>query len=150
MQRKSEHFREENDVKTKTQAGAAAAVVAIMALGLLAGAASAAAPDRAAGRVYANGELWATFGTADFKNAPAQSVDMIFVFPGTDLVPVGEASPGDPDYSGGHWEVHAVTFADGIVPHQFTSDEDLLAAAAAGELTVGGVVRYFQCPLFAL
>lgn len=135
----------------KRSAGAAAAVVALLALGLLAGAASAAAPDRAGGRVYANGELWATFGTAEFTHAPpAQAQDQIYVFPGTDLVPVGEASPGDSGYNGGKWAVHEVTFASGVTPVQFTSDEDVLAAAAAGDLSIGGVVKYFQCPLFAL
>jgi hypothetical protein len=137
-------------MNAKQSIGAAAAVAALLAVGLLAGAASAGAPDRASGRVYANGELWATFGTADFKSAPAQSVDKIYAFPGTDLVPVGEASPGDSDYNGGHWEVHMVTFADGVTPMQFTSDEDVLAAAEAGDLSIGGVAKYFQCPLFAL
>ena len=137
-------------MNNKRSAGAAAAVVALLALGLLAGAASAAAPDRAGGRVYANGELWATFGTADFDSAPWQSVDVIYVFPGTDLLPVGEAAPGDSDYNGGHWEVHEVTFADGVTPEQFTAIEDVLDAEAAGDLTIGGAVKYFQCPLFAL
>lgn len=137
-------------MRTKTGDIAAMAVVALLAAGFLSGAASAVAPDRAGGRVYANGELWATFGTADFNQAPMQSVDRIYVFPGTSLVPVGEASPGDSDYNGGHWEVHEVTFVDGVTPQQFMSDADVLAAAAAGDLTIGGVVKYFQCPLFRL
>ncbi|HEX9709187.1 MAG TPA: hypothetical protein VGB42_04380 [Candidatus Thermoplasmatota archaeon] len=127
---------------------ATVAVVGLLALGLVAGASMAKAPDRAEGRVYANGELWATFGTADFKNAPSPSVDNIYVFPDNpDLVPVGEASPGDADYNGGRWAVHLVTFT-GMDPVQFTSDEELLAHAA--DLSISGVVRNFQCPLFAL
>jgi len=138
-------------MKTKTHGPATVALVALLALGLLAGAAVAKAPDRAAGRVYADGELWATFGTATFERAsPAPSQDQIYVFPGTDLVPVGEASPGNRDYNGGHWAVHEVAFADGVTPYQFTNDEDLLAAEANGELTISEPVKYFQCPLFAL
>lgn len=132
----------------KTMAVGTLAVVGLLAFGILAGAAAAKAPDRAGGRVYANGEVWATFGTADFKNAPDQSVDNIYVFPDNpELLPVGEASPGDSDYSGGRWAVHAVTFT-GIDPVQFTSDEDLLAHA--DDLSISGVVRNFQCPLFPL
>ncbi len=127
---------------------AATFVVGVLALAFLANAATA-APDRAQGRVYANDRLWATFGTADFKHAPANSVDVIFVFPGTTLIPVAEASPGDPDYNGGRWDVREVRFT-GIAETQFTNDEDVWYHAALGHLEISGNVRYFQCPLFPL
>ena len=128
------------------------AVAALLATALLAGMGSAGAPDRAAGRVYANDMLWATFGTpTSFDSPPAQSVDKIYVFPdNADLVPVSETAPRDRDYNGGRWEVHAVTFAAGVDPMQFTNDMDLLDAAAAGDVSISGPVMYFQCPLFAL
>lgn len=131
---------------------AALAVTALLAAALLAGTVSAAAPDRAEGRIYANDMLWATFGTpAKFENPPEQSVDRLYVFPDNpELMPVSEASPGDRDYNGGRWEVHAVTFAPGVSASQFTNDEDLVAAASAGDLSISGVVMYFGCPLFKL
>ena len=132
----------------KAMTVASLAVVGLLAFGFVAGAGLAQAPDRAEGRVYADGELWATFGTADFKHAPDQSVDDIYVFPDNpELVPVGDASPGDSDYHGGRWAVHTVTFT-GMDPMQFTSDEQLLAHAS--DLTISGVVKNFQCPLFKL
>jgi len=106
-------------------------------------------PPRAEGRVYANGQLWATFGLKDFKHAPDASVDLIFTFPGTDLIPVGEASPGDPDYNGGRWDVRAVTFT-GMAPEQFTSDDEVWFHYGLGHLTISGNLKYFECPLLKL
>jgi len=110
---------------------------------------AAALPPRAEGRVYANDRLWATFGLKDFKVAPVESVDLIFTFPGTDLIPVGEASPGDPDYNGGRWDVRAVTFT-GMAPEQFTSDDEVWFHYGLGHLTISGSLKYFECPLLKL
>lgn len=120
----------------------------VMALAFLANAV-AAAPPRAGIRVYANDVVWASFDAADFKPGPVQSLDKIYVLVGEGFIPVGEASPGDPDYNGGRWEVHMVTFT-GMDPTQFTNDEDLLAHAAMGHLSISSPVRYFECPLVPL
>ena len=126
----------------------AASLVAVLAFAFLANVASA-APARAEIRAYANDRLWASFAGPDFKSAPGVSVDKIYVLVGEGLLPVAEASPGDPEYNGGRWEVHMVTFT-GLSPTQFTNDEDLLYHASLGHLAIGGVVKYFECPLFAL
>src|SRR5438093_11320151 len=94
--------------------------IATLAMALLANVASGTAPARAAGRVYADDRLWATFATNDIKGGPEQSLDKIFVFPGTELIPVGEAGPGNPGYNSGRWEVHSVSFT-GMAPTQFTN-----------------------------
>ncbi|HEV8595814.1 MAG TPA: hypothetical protein VGR51_09820 [Thermoplasmata archaeon] len=111
--------------------------------------ATGATPPNAGLRVYANDRLWASFDATDLKPGPAKSMDLIFVFPGTSLMPVAEASPGDPDYNGGRWEVHAVTFT-GIAPEQFTNDEQVWFHYGLGHLSISGVLRTFECPLIPL
>ena len=102
------------------------------------------------GRVYANGVLWGTFGTpTTISGTPEQSLDKLFQFPGTDLIPVGEASPGDRDYNGGRWDVRLVTFT-GMEPTQFTSDDEVWYHASLGDLTISDTMGGFVCPLFAL
>ena len=127
---------------------ASAVAIAVLAWAALSNVASA-TPPKASLRVYADDRLWASIGLGDFKGGPEQSFDKIYVFPGTDLVPLADAGPGNPDYSGGRWEVHAVTFT-GASPTQFTNDEDLWAAASMGHVSVSGVVKYFECPLLPL
>ncbi len=127
---------------------AALAVVSLAAvLGVSVGAS--ALPPRAEGRVYANAQLWATFGLKDFKRAPDVSTDLIFTFPGTNLIPVADAAPGDPDYHGGRWDVRAVTFT-GMAPQQFTSDDEVWFHYGLSHLTISGNLKYFECPLIRL
>ena len=122
----------------------------VLAVAILEVAPASAAPPRASGRVYANGVLWATFGTpTTISGAPEQSLDRLFKFPGTDLIPVGEASPGDRDYNGGRWDVRLVTFT-GMEPTQFTSDDEVWYHASLGDLTISDTMGGFVCPLFAL
>ena len=133
---------------TKKGLVAAFAVVALAAV-FFASTAVSALPSGASLRVYADDRLWASIGLQDFQGGPDQSFDKIYVFPGTNLLPVADAGPGNPDYNGGRWEVHAVTFT-GISPMQFTNDEALWAEANLGHLSVSGVVKYFECPLLPL
>lgn len=129
-----------------------AALVGIAVLGLVAPTfgASAATPPQAAGRIYADNQLWATFGTANLPPGPTGSFDQLYAFPGTNLIEVSDAGPGSPLYNGGRWEVHDVTFAPGMMPVQYTNAQAILDAAAAGQLTISGPVKYFDCPLFHL
>ena len=127
---------------------AALAVVALAAVSF-GNIGASALPPRAEGRVYANDQLWATFGLRDFKHAPEQSVDMIFTFPGTNLIPVAEASPGDRDYNGGRWDVREVRFT-GMAPEQFTNDEQVWFHYGLGHLEISGTLKYFECPLIRL
>jgi hypothetical protein len=97
-----------------------------------------------ANRIYANDELFT--GVNAPRDLPNQGTfDTIYVL-GEGLASVADAGPGDPDYNGGRWEVHLVTW-NTIEPTQFTNDEQVEAAAAAGQITIGDVVRRFECPL---
>ena len=98
------------------------------------------------GMIYAHDETYRTIGTpADLPDHGR--FDAIYVL-GEGLAPVAESAPGDRDFNGGRWEVHMVTF-DTIPPTQFTNAEDLRAAADRGEISIGPVVRRFECPLIA-
>ncbi|HEV8280294.1 MAG TPA: hypothetical protein VGQ02_00420 [Candidatus Limnocylindrales bacterium] len=95
---------------------------------------------------YVDGTLYRTVGTpTDFTNtgAPASTYDRIYAL-GAGLRNVAEAKPGDPDFNGGRWAVYPVTW--NVTPVQYTSDAQLLAAAAAGDVTIASTpVRLFFC-----
>ena len=97
-----------------------------------------------ANRIYANDELFT--GVNAPRDLPNQGeFDTIYVL-GSGLASVADAGPGDPDYNGGRWEVRIITW-NTIEPTQFTNDEQVEAAAAAGQITISDVVRRFECPL---
>ena len=91
--------------------------------------------------------------------APAHSFDTIYEFSGAQLN-VATAAPGDPDYNGGRWMVHLLTFPsgyraaltggdldrDGVLD----SDAEVLAAISAGAAQDAGVVKQFVCPVIKL
>ena len=55
-------------------------------------------------------------------------------------------APGDQDYHGGHWAFHAVTFTG--TPYLLTSEEAVLAAAAAGDVSITRLAANdFRCPI---
>jgi hypothetical protein len=55
-------------------------------------------------------------------------------------------APGNLNYSGGHWAFHAVTFT--VAPYLLTSEAAVLAAQAAGDVTVMRVpANDFLCPI---
>ena len=43
------------------------------------------------------------------------------------------------------WEEQQITFNPGFTPHQFTSDTDILAAAASGEITITDTEEFYRC-----
>ena len=134
----------------KARRGTLVAVGLVLALAFMANVGSAAAPDRAAGRIYGDDELWATFVTTDLKPGPERSFNLLYAFPGTSLISVTDSVPGDVDYRGGRWMVFAVSFV-GIEPTQFTNDADVLYHAALGHLSISTEpVSYVSCPLFRL
>jgi hypothetical protein len=99
---------------------------------------------------YVDGSLYRTIGTpTDLSGtgAPAHSFDTIYALGGT-LLNVAEAKPGDTDYNGGRWMVTAIEWH--TTPTQLTSEEQVLAAEAAGDLSIGGVVKYFVCPVIKM
>jgi hypothetical protein len=111
---------------------------------------------------YVDGVLYRTVGTpTDLSGtgAPAQSFDIIYEFSGAQLN-VANAAPGDPDYNGGRWMVHLLTFPsgygaalaagdlddDGVLD----SDAEVAAAISAGAAQDAGVVKEFVCPAIPL
>jgi hypothetical protein len=55
-------------------------------------------------------------------------------------------APGDPGYHGGHWKFFRVTW--NVSPYLLTSDEAVLVAATAGDVTITRVPENdFLCPI---
>jgi hypothetical protein len=54
--------------------------------------------------------------------------------------------PGSADYHGGDWRFHAVTW--NVAPYLLTSEQAVLAAAAAGDVTITAIPgNDFKCPI---
>jgi hypothetical protein len=82
-------------------------------------------------------------------SAPKTGVDNFYGFPGG-AAPgqngVVGVAPGDTDYHGGHWKFFAVTW--NVTPYLLTSEDAVLAAATAGDVTVTRVPgNDFKCPI---
>ena len=61
---------------------------------------------------------------------------------------IAGVSPGDGPYHGGSWQVYLVTFNPGVTHYLLTSDEAVIAAKAAGDVTVARVGDAdFRCPV---
>ena len=61
---------------------------------------------------------------------------------------IAGVAPGDGPYHGGDWQVWHVTFKDGVAPYLLTSDEAVVAARAAGDVTVTrAAAEDFRCPI---
>lgn len=119
------------------------ALTALVVL-LAVGTGSAAALGPPSGGIYAHDQLFRTVGTPT-DLPPGGKFDTIYAL-GGDLLNVADAAPGDADFNGGRWEVRPITWVS-IAPTQFTNAEQIQAAAAAGQISIGDVVRRFECPL---
>ena len=108
---------------------------------------------------YVDGTLYRTVGTpTDLSGtgAPAHAWDTIYDFGGAQLN-VATAAPGDRDYNGGRWQVHALEFPQGYAAALaagdanangvIDSDAELAQAMAAGAARDAGVVKQFACPV---
>ena len=114
---------------------------------------------------YVDGQLYRTVNTpTDLSNtgAPLHSFDTIYALVGQPFN-VATAAPGDRDYNGGRWMVHAVayntSYAATVAAHDangsgdLDSDAEVLAAFAdpgPGGATDAGVVKQFVCPVIKL
>ena len=133
---------------------------AFTAAAVLMGASAASAEGVSGPGFYIDGEQYRTVGTpTDLSgtNAPASSFQPIYAFPDEIQPNVATAAPGDPDFRGGRWQVHSVSLpngydaalaygdldGDGVLD----SDEELWAAAAAGDVVIGDIVASFECPV---
>ncbi len=111
---------------------------------------------------YVDGQLYRTVNTpTDLSKtgAPAHSFDTIYALAGQPFN-VATAAPGDRDYNGGRWMVHAVayntSYAATVAAHDangsgdLDSDAEVVAAFAdpgPGGATDAGVVKQFVCPV---
>lgn len=94
---------------------------------------------------YVDDVRYRTVGTpTDFSGtgAPASTYDAIYAL-GPGLINVAESKPGDRDFNGGRWAVQPITW--NVAPVQFTNAEQITAAAAAGDISIGAPIRYFLC-----
>jgi hypothetical protein len=114
---------------------------------------------------YVDGEFYRTVATPtdiSHTGAPAHSFDTIYDF-GGQQPNVATAAPGDRDYNGGRWMVHALAFntswAATVAAHDSNGSGDLdsdaevqaaLADAGPGGATDAGVVKRFVCPAIPL
>lgn len=111
---------------------------------------------------YVDGTVYRTVGTpTDLSGtgAPAHAWDVIYDFGGAQLN-VATAAPGDRDYTGGRWQVHALDFPGGYAAALaagdtngngvLDSDAELGVAIAAGTAADAGVVKQFVCPVIPL
>jgi len=141
------------------------AFVLVLALAIAGPAAANPGKPNFGAALYGDGQVWGTKGAAAIPAPNAhnlQSFDKLFVVtnsnnPGTQL-PVAEAAPGNPNFNGGRWFTHTVTWtqagfdAHGIVPI-LKSYDDVMLHYSLGHLTIaagspaGGPPPYFECPL---
>jgi hypothetical protein len=114
---------------------------------------------------YVDGEFYRTVATPtdiSHTGAPAHSFDTIYDF-GGQQPNVATAAPGDRDYNGGRWMVHALAFntswAATVAAHDVNGSGDLDSAAevraaladpGAGGAVDTGVVKSFVCPVIKL
>ena len=138
----------------------AATIAATAFLALAAGAAGAGVTGPA---FYVDGVTYRTVGTpTDLSNtgAPPHSFDTIYDLGGLQMN-VASAAPGDRDYNGGRWMVHAISFSDyaGALGDAavdmngndvLDSDAEVLAAIGGGYATDLGIVKSFECPVIKL
>ncbi len=96
-------------------------------------------------------------GTVQFSHVPDTTVpsvadlettDDLYVVASNIVAPlVSDAAPGDPDYNGGRWLPHMVNpTGAGPVP-ELMSEEDIIAAANSGLVTISAPGDFFECPI---
>jgi hypothetical protein len=123
--------------------GIVAVAVAVMAILALAGPAGAKAGK---GFLFLDGEVYGT--TVPPSPLPHGGNDPLFsVTNGVEgQFGIAGVGPGQPGYNGGAWEVYRVTFT--VAPYLLTSDEAVMAALAAGDVTVTrDPSADFRCPV---
>jgi hypothetical protein len=112
-------------------------IALLLALALLiAVALPAAAAPREFGSLYYDGQVVRTHVVP--AALPHGGIDPLYSFTNgvEGQFSVSAVGPGDPDYHGGRWAIYEVTWNDGATPTLLTSDAEVLAAEAAGELTI--------------
>lgn len=143
-------------------AGAALVAVAVLAAATITGASAEGAGGVTGPAFFVDGELYRTVVTpTDLSDtgAPDHAFDVIYDLGGAQPN-VAEAAPGDRDFNGGRWRVHAIAFntdyATTLAVHDLDGSgvldsaeevEDALADGGATGATDLGVVKSFVCPV---
>lgn len=130
--------------------------IVVLALGLVFAVPTFAGAPNFSPQIYADGEAWGTKGVTELP-APTednvQSYDKLFVITNgvEGQLPVSEAAPGNPNYNGGRWFTHTVTWDDDANRVLLTSYDDILEHSDDLTITAGspdgGPLPYFECPL---
>ncbi|MEJ8568084.1 hypothetical protein [Elongatibacter sediminis] len=105
-------------------------------------------PPGGFGSLYADGEVYRTFGVP--AATPMGGRDNIYPIVGgvEDQLAVSAVAPGDKDYHGGLWAVHVVMWTAGIEPYLLTSEEEVLEAYLAGDVSISRMLEAdFRCPV---
>ena len=77
---------------------------------------------------------------------PNEGRDNFYAVAGQTIFGVVGVAPGAPDYQGGHWAFHSVTW--NVAPYPLTSEAAVLAAQSAGDVSVTRVPENdFLCPI---
>lgn len=130
--------------------------IVVLALGLVVAVPAFAGAPNFSPSIYADGKVWGTKGVTELP-APTennvQSFDKLFAITNgvVGQLPVSEAGPGNPNFNGGRWFTHTVTWNDPADAVLLTSYDDIIAHG--DELTItagsfeGGPLPYFECPL---
>jgi len=75
---------------------------------------------------------------------PIMGRDNLYAIP--DQLGVAGVAPGDRDYHGGQWAFHSVTWS--VTPYLLTSEQEVLDAAASGDVTITRIPENdFRCPI---
>ena len=82
---------------------------------------------------------------------PNEGKDNFYGFPdgaATGQKGVVAVAPGDTDYHGGHWKFFAMTFNEGVSPYLLTSEQAILDAEEASDVSVTRIpANDFLCPI---
>ena len=94
------------------------------------------------GQIYLDGALVRTLLPP--AATPKEGTDAFYMVPGTGGV--AAVGPGDAGYHGGFWKVYVVSW--NTTQRPLTSGSAVLAAAAAGEITITrNAALDFRCPI---
>ena len=124
------------------------AVFTALVIALVLSVTSAFAATPGFGNLYYNGNIVRTVvPPAAFPNEGLDNFYKVTNGPAGQLG-IASVAPGADGYHGGHWKVFSVTFNEGATPFLLKSQAEVLAAQAAGSVTVTRVgAADFLCPV---
>ena len=96
------------------------------------------------GELYYEGEIVRT--VVPPASMPFLGRDNLYAFPNREQMAITAVAPGDPEYHGGQWALHLVTW--NTSPYLLTSEAGVLAAGLDGDVTIDRVPENdFKCPV---